>query len=128
MTPDTSSETHSQRASIFDDDLDLDLSAFAPRRPENVKPDKEALRTVAESRGFSSREPVSAPPAAPEPQLQRRYRTGRNRQLNLKVTDEALRRFYALADAQGLVLGEVFEQAVSALEDALKAADKTGRP
>jgi len=31
--------------------------------------------------------------------LQRRYRTGRNRQLNLKVTDEALRRFYALGEA-----------------------------
>ena len=60
-------------------------------------------------------------PAAPEPVLQRRYRTARNRQLNLKVTDEALRRFYAVADAQGLVLGQVFEQAVEALEDKLKA-------
>ena len=116
-------DTNSQRASIFDDDQDLDLSSFQPRPA--VKPDKDALRTAAEARGFSSREPAMPAPQAPhqaaaEPQLQRRYRTGRNRQLNLKVTDEALRRFYALADAQGLVLGEVFEQAVNALDEALR--------
>lgn len=106
----------SERASIFDDDLDL--SAFDAR--PKPKPDKESLRAVAEARGFPSREAVAVP-AAPEPVLQRRYRTGRNRQLNLKVTDEALRRFYAVADAQGLVLGQVFEQAVEALEEKLKA-------
>jgi len=107
----------SERASIFDDDLDL--TAF-DTRPQKPKPDKESLRAVAEARGFPSRE--AAP--APEPVLQRRYRTGRNRQLNLKVTDEALRRFYALADAQGLVLGQVFEQAVEALEIKLKSEGK----
>lgn len=110
----------SERASIFDDDLDL--SAFDARPPKAgmPKPDKEGLRAVAEARGFPSREAVAAPPPV-EPVLQRRYRTGRNRQLNLKVTDEALRRFYAVADAQGLVLGQVFEQAVEALEAKLKA-------
>jgi len=109
----------SERASIFDDDLDL--TAF-DTRPQKPKPDKESLRAVAEARGFPSRE--ATPVTAPEPVLQRRYRTGRNRQLNLKVTDEALRRFYALADAQGLVLGQVFEQAVEALENQLKSQGK----
>jgi hypothetical protein len=36
-------------------------------------------------------------------------------QLNLKVRQEALDAFYALADRTGLVLGEVFERAVEAL-------------
>jgi hypothetical protein len=115
MTP----QNPSERASIFDDDLDIDVSAFSARPPlpraTEAKAEREALRTMAEQRGFPSRE-AAAPIIAPEPMLQRRYRTGRNRQLNLKVTDDALRRFYALADAQGKVLGEVFEQAVEALE------------
>jgi hypothetical protein len=121
------------RASIFDDDSDLDLSDFARKTGlGEMRPDKQALREMAEQKGFSAREapaltvasppaslPASAPPSPPEPLLQRRYRTGRNRQLNLKVSDDALRRFYALADAQNLVLGVVFEQAVHALEAAI---------
>jgi hypothetical protein len=123
-----------ERASIFDDDMDIDVSSFAARpkaRATEAKADREMIRAVAEERGFPSREALKtqapyteAPkpelqkyePQKHEPMLQRRYRTGRNRQLNLKVTDEALRRFYALADLQGKVLGEVFEQAVEALE------------
>ena len=58
----------------------------------------------------------------------RRYTTGRNRQLNMKVTEEALRRFYALADAQCWVLGEAFEHAVTALErETQDAAASKGR-
>ncbi len=128
------SEAGNARASIFDGDDDFDLSEFTPRA-KTAKPraDKDALREVAEKKGFVSREPeavktpkepkpakaaapvVVAPPA-PEPLPQRRYRTGRNRQLNLKVSDDILRRFYALADSQDLILGEAFEQAVAALE------------
>lgn len=131
------------RASIFDTDDDFDLSEFAPR-PKTAKPraDKDALREVAEKKGFVSREPTAretAPkaakavtpppaPAAPEPMPQRRYRTGRNRQLNLKVTDDVLRRFYALADSQDLILGEAFEQAVTALEILVKRNEAPPRP
>ena len=109
-----------ERASIFDEDLDLDLSSFAPKsRTLAERPDKAGIRNIAEERGFVSREATPS-----EPLLQRRYRTGRNRQLNLKVTDDSLRRFYALADAQGLVLGEVFAQAVQALETQLKTSSQ----
>ena len=59
---------------------------------------------------------------------QRRYRTGRNRQLNLKVTDDVMRRFYALADSQDLILGEAFEQAVTALEILVKRDEAPPRP
>src|SRR5690348_8479548 len=81
-----------------------DLSDFQP------KPKKTDVRAVAESAAFTSREPTQ-PRRAP-----RRYRTGRNQQLNLKVTASALHDFYALADRTGLVLGEVFERAVAALK------------
>ena len=36
--------------------------------------------------------------------------------MNLKVRTEDIESFYALADRMGLVLGEVFERAVAALE------------
>lgn len=133
------------RASIFDGDDDFDLSEFTPR-PKTAKPraDKEALREVAEKKGFTSREPSAreaaprettpkapkavTPPPAPEPIPQRRYRTGRNRQLNLKVSDDVMRRFYALADSQDLILGEAFEQAVTALEILVKRDEAPPRP
>jgi len=133
------SDGNSARASIFDGDDDFDLSEFTPR-PKTAKPraDKEVLREVAEKKGFVSREPaapkapkaVAPPPAppAPEPLPQRRYRTGRNRQLNLKVTDDVMRRFYALADSQDLILGEAFEQAVAALEILVKRNEAPPRP
>ena len=111
---------NTERAPLFGED-DLDLSDFSPAANSTTrsKVQKEVIRQVATERGFSSREPT--PPApTPEPARQRRYTTGRNRQLNLKVTDDALRRFYAVADKQGWVLGEAFEFAVGALEAKLK--------
>lgn len=133
------SDGSNTRASIFDGDDDFDLSEFTPR-PKAAKPraDKEALREVAEKKGFVSREPTAPkavkaatpPPAppAPEPMPQRRYRTGRNRQLNLKVSDDVMRRFYALADSQDLILGEAFEQAVLALEILVQRNEAPPRP
>lgn len=121
-----------ERASIFSEDDDLDLSEFetAPARKVSAPAVKQAIREVAEQKGFVSRdpEPRRAPEPAPQPvpissvMPRRRYTTGRNRQLNMKVTEEALRRFYALADAQGWVLGEAFEHAVTALERETQAA------
>jgi len=105
-----------ERASIFDEDLDV--SGFAPKpRAKAGTTDKEAIREVAESRGFQSREPEGQGKAAdPAPRQRRRHTTGRNRQLNIKATESTVSRFYALADANGWVLGEAFELAVAALE------------
>lgn len=106
----------SERASIFDTD-DLDVSDFQVSVPTaKPKPDKDAIRKTAEKRGFTSREPANAPSTPLDTRQPRRHTTGRNRQLNLKVTDDALARFYAVADARGWVLGETFEHAVGALE------------
>ena len=62
--------------------------------------------------------------ASPKRREPRRYRTGRNVQLNLKVRQEAVDAFYRLADERGWVLGETFERAVSALEKELREAAK----
>ncbi len=52
---------------------------------------------------------------------QRRYRTGRNQQLNLKVTAQDAEAFYAIADARGWVLGETFARAIAALARELES-------
>jgi hypothetical protein len=109
-----------ERASVFGAEEPLDLSDFAPKpaaRPEQV-------RGVAEQAGFRSRDPAPATTPDPERRAPRRYRTGRNVQLNLKVRQEAVDAFYALADAKGWVLGEAFEHAVAALERELKTASR----
>jgi hypothetical protein len=111
-----------ERASIFGDDDDLDVSGFAPTPARPTKPaDKEGIRQAAEKRGFQSREPAKEQgrEAAPKPvpaRQQRRHTTGRNRQLNIKATEETIERFYAIADQQNWVLGEAFEHAIGALE------------
>jgi hypothetical protein len=103
-----------ERASLFGQEDDFDLSGFKPKPP--AKP--EQVRDVAEQAGFRSRE-AKVEAAKREP---RRHRTGRNIQLNLKVRREAVDAFYTIADDQGWVLGEAFEHAIAALEESLRKA------
>ena len=105
-----------ERASVFGDDLDL--SDFQPKPPTRARD----VRDVAERAGFTSREPQAAPSEpSPDPikREQRRYRTGRNVQLNLKVRQADLDAFYALADQEGIVLGEAFARALLAWKEKL---------
>ena len=109
-----------KRAGLFEDDLDI--GGFAPKPPARAA----QVKAVAEEAGFRSREPAAArppPPAAPvteERREQRRHRTGRNQQLNLKVRPQDAAAFYAIADAEGWVLGDVFARAIAALERELR--------
>ena len=109
------------RASIFGADDEFDVSGFAPKTAEKpaAKPaaKREQVRAVAEGASFRSREPKAAPvmPVAPQKREQRRHRTGRNVQLNIKAKPETLEAIYAIADGQGWVLGEAFERAIEAL-------------
>ena len=100
-----------KRASIFGDEDDFDVSdlAAAPATKAAPRVRREEVQRVAESQDFRSRE---AGPAA----RQRRHRTGRNVQLNMKVRSETLERFNRLCDAQGWVQGEALEHALEALE------------
>jgi hypothetical protein len=104
-----------ERASVFGDDQDLDLGDFKPKAPEPPTARREDVRAVSEGVNFRSREPQ---PSAPKPEKRepRRYRTGRNQQLNIKARAEAIEVFYQITDQQGWVLGETFERAIKALK------------
>jgi len=113
----------SDRASVFDSDVEFDVSGFAPRKnrtPPNETP-PEAIRAVSEASNFRSREPGPSKQEEPLKREPRRYRTGRNVQLNIKVRAETLESFYALADREGWVLGETLERAITALTKELAA-------
>jgi hypothetical protein len=104
------------RASPFDQSDDLDVSGFAPKPVSRPAARLDEVRSVSEAAQFQSREPQRNPaPAAPTKRETRRYRTGRNVQLNIKARTEAIETFYGIADKQGWVLGETFERAVNAL-------------
>lgn len=103
----------SQRANPFGS-----VEDFAPA--SSTKPvQREAIEEIARENGFPSRSPVAvAPEPAPaKPQVRQafRYTTGRNRQLNLRATDETIDRFYRLSEELKMPLGAVFELAVEAL-------------
>ena len=99
----------------------VDLSGFQPKAV--VRPDTQKVAEAAAKSNFKSREakaPVAVVPApAPAPVAAkpvRRHRTGRSAQLNLKCRPDTIEQFYAIADANGWVLGEAFEKAVDLLE------------
>jgi hypothetical protein len=106
-----------ERASIFGDD-ELDVSAFKPKPPakavESPATGLERVKAVSEAASFRSRDP-KPPPATPLRREQRRHRTGRNVQLNIKARAEAVEAFYAITDREHWVLGETFERAIEAL-------------
>lgn len=105
------------RAGIFDVEDDLDVSGFAPKAPERPVARPEQVRAVSEAAQFQSREPKrDAAPVTLARREPRRYRTGRNTQLNIKARADAIETFYAIADQQGWVLGETFERAIDALK------------
>lgn len=96
-----------------------ELERFDPTewQSESAEPKKRAGRAPAAVKaaavvGFQSREASSAPKPHKE---QRRRRTGRNAQFNLKVKPETINAFCAIADRQGWGLGETLEHAVALL-------------
>ena len=109
----------SRRASIFEEPDELDVSGFTPKTTAMPAPPPEAVREVSEAAKFRSREPAKhAIAAAPPPpkREQRRYRTGRNVQFNVKASQETVDAFYAISDRQEWVLGETLEHALAALQ------------
>lgn len=97
-------------------------------KPKATKPIAvEAIARVAEANGFPSRQPSSSKPAknvqgdevspSARRRVRRRFRTGRNQQINIKATAEAIERLYRIADERRLPLGEILELALQALEN-----------
>jgi len=104
-----------ERAGLFEEELDL--SQFKSHKPVKAEqPPLEAVRAVAEGAKFQSREPVKAP----NQRQQRRYRTGRNIQLNTKVTMSTRDGFYEISERHNWVLGETLERALQALRRELE--------
>lgn len=105
------------RASIFEGDIELDVTGFAPKTGIDVKaPAAEQVRVVAEAAQFRSRESAPSKPQTRAKRTVRQYRTGRNVQFNVKALKETVEAFYALADAQNWILGYTLERAVEALK------------
>jgi hypothetical protein len=109
------------RASIFDEETDLDLSGFEPKKRRTATPAESAdkVRALSEANNFPSR--AARPQSAESSPHRRGRRTGRNMQLNIKATQDTVDLFYRLSDSQGWVLGETLERALEALERDLAA-------
>lgn len=91
------------------------LPAFTPK-PKSPKPIETAqIDKIAEATGFPSRQAARAPS---RPRAGRRYKTGRNQQINIKATSEVIERLYAMADSRHVPLGELLAQALDALQKA----------
>jgi hypothetical protein len=105
------------RASIFDEETDLDLSGFEPKKRRTATPAESAdkVRALSEANNFPSRA-AARPQLAESSPYRRGRRTGRNMQLNIKATQDTVELFYRLTDSQGWVLGETLERALEALE------------
>jgi hypothetical protein len=101
----------------FADELnEFDPNAWnsADNKRHNLRPSKAASQEMAEAIGFKSREPKLASVA--DPKNDRRRRTGRNAQFNLKAKPETIAAFCRIADRKGWGLGETLEEAVLLLE------------
>lgn len=95
---------------------DLDLSDFKPEAPKKPKVEPAAIRDVSEANNFPSRAAAKPKAAKAATAVQRRRRTGRNVQFNIKTTPDVIERFTALADKHGWVFGELLEHALDALD------------
>ena len=103
-----------ERANLSVDEIDI--SGFKPKEVQPAAP-KEQIKAFSEPAGFPGREP-------PKPVMRRPpriHRTGRNVQLSVKASQQAIDAFYRISDEQGWILGETFEKAMTALEQAVKS-------
>ncbi len=107
------------------------LAQFEPKpvTERKPKPHSDAIEQLANEHGFTNRQGAPATPAptvatAPVARSRRRFKTGRNVQINVKGTAEAKVRFYRLADEFDVPLGELLELAMDALEREGKSKKK----
>lgn len=96
-----------------------DLDDFASHHQAKPIP-ADAIDKLAETTGFPSRkaarETEKGTVALPSPiRAPRRHITGRNRQINIKATEDTITELYRIADELRLPLGAVLEQSLAAL-------------
>lgn len=99
----------------------MDLAAFAAK-PTADRSEPDQVAAAARAAGFCSREgrtELAAPEQAGQAKTigqQRRRRTGRTAQINLKAKPATIEAYCAIADQMGWGLGEAFEKAVELLQ------------
>jgi hypothetical protein len=89
------------------------LPTFAPKAKAPRPVANDQIEKIAEANGFPSRQAAKTPARG---RTGRRYKTGRNQQINIKATSQVIERLYSMADARRVPLGELLEQALDALE------------
>lgn len=87
---------------------------FQPKPKQERKTPNEAIEKMAEENGFPSRQ-APKQPRAPK-RKPNYYRTGRDRQLNLKATDQTVERLHKLTAERKIPMGALLELALDALE------------
>ena len=97
-------------------DVSATLPTFETKPKASQQPiAADQVERIAKVHNFPSRQPTVKAKSRP-PRRIARHRTGRNQQFNIKATAETVERFYKLADAKRVPLGELLEQALDALE------------
>jgi hypothetical protein len=104
----------SERVNAFATLKEVPVFEVKPKTEKLVA--KDAVDRLADDNGFPSRQARKAT-AAPT-RKRRVYRTGRNRNFSMKATNEAVERFYKMADERTVTLGALLELALDALEQA----------
>jgi hypothetical protein len=102
---------------------DLDLTDFAPTPHKKPAAKPETIRKVSEENNFPSRAPQPAK-AKEVARAQRRHRTGRNIQFNIKATQDTIDRFVAISERNNWVFGETLQHAIDALHRELLKEDR----
>ncbi len=108
----------SDRASIFEKPK-LDISGFEPRSDADARPRPEDLDNLTRGSKFRSRKIAEAEPT-PMRLQQRRRRTGRNVQFNIRATQTVIDEFKALSEARDWPDGLTLERALAALKRELE--------
>jgi hypothetical protein len=106
----------SGRASIFEKPT-LDISGFAPRTDDVHRPQPAQLDELTRGSKFRSREGVEPEPTRIQ---QRRRRTGRNVQFNIRATQQVIDDFKALSEQMDWPDGLTLERALEALREKMK--------
>jgi hypothetical protein len=109
----------SLRASIFERPK-LDVSGFAPKTDAAARPLPEQLDELARGSAFRSREIVEREQGRVQ---QRRRRTGRNVQFNIRATQQVVDEFRALSEEKDWPDGLTLEKALRALKRELAGQD-----
>lgn len=113
-------------------------SEFKVKTAVPPRPPQEMLDEVAEKNGFDSRQPArparpatqspnseeSAAAVTPRIKRQRRQRVARTQQINLRVTESTMDRYYALADKLQIPMGELLDRLLTAYENSQQEASR----